>query len=332
MNLIQEKAAYIRGRTCYFFRMYFRAILSLCLILLFGIASPALAEKRVALSFDDVPRSAGPFLTPDERTLRIIAALKENRVEQAAFFVNPGRLATVDGANGEAHIAAYVAAGHVIANHSFSHTHLRTGEADAYLADIDRAEGWLKGRKGYRPWFRFPYLDEGGRDKVKRDAARAGLAARGLRNGYVTADGSDWHLEQLTLDAKAAGKAMHMKQLERLYIGAQLSALEYHDQLARDTIGRSPAHVLLMHETDLAALFLTELIAQMRRQGWTIITADEAYADPIATEQPDVPYASGTLIGSMAWERDVPPPAYPLWMSTDMMSLLFDNRVVEKED
>ncbi|MDG6077901.1 polysaccharide deacetylase [Erythrobacter litoralis] len=307
-----------------------RTVLSLCLILLVGVPSAALAEKRVALTFDDVPRSAGAFLSPDERTARIIAALEESGVEQAAFFVNPGNLSTADGANGDAHISAYVAAGHVIANHSFSHPHLRTSDVETYLADIDRAEAWLKGREGYRPWFRFPYLDEGGRDLDKRDAIRADLAARGLRNGYVTADGSDWHLEQLTLDAKAAGKTINMTQLARLYIGAQLSALEYHDQLARDTIGRSPAHVLLMHETDLAALFLPELVDEMRKQGWTIIAAEEAYADPIAAEQPDVPYAYGTLIGSMAWERDVPPPAYPLWMSTDMMSLLFDRRVVEK--
>ena len=37
-----------------------------------------------------------------------------------------------------------------------------------------------------RSWFRFPYLDEGAGDKEKRDAVRAGLAERGLVNGYVT--------------------------------------------------------------------------------------------------------------------------------------------------
>lgn len=156
------------------------------------------------------------------------------------FFVNPGRLDTPDGAGGEQRIAAYAAAGHAIANHSFSHPHLSERTADEFLADVDKAEVWLKGRPGYRPWLRFPFLDEGGKDKAKRDAVRAGLAARGLRNGYVTADGSDWHLEQLTIDAKAAGKPMDMKALRRLYLQMQLSAAEYHDAMARSTLGRSP--------------------------------------------------------------------------------------------
>ena len=309
---------------------FFRASFAMLVAAVLVAASPALAQdKRVALTFDDIPRQAGAFYTPDERTQKILAALEDAGVEQAAFFVNPGRLETPDGANGEAHIAAYVAAGHVIANHSFSHRHLSKSSAEEYLADIDRGEAWLRGRPGYRPWFRYPYLDEGAADLAKRDAVRAGLKARGLSNGYVTADGSDWHLEFLTIAAQQQGKTMDMKQLRRLYVASQMSGLEYHDQLARDTLGRSPAHVLLMHETDLAAMFLPDLIAEMRRHGWTIVTADEAFADPIASAEPDVPYAWGTLTGAMAWEKDVQPPTWPIWMSTGMVTHLFETRVIK---
>lgn len=293
-------------------------------------ASPVLAQKRVALTFDDVPRQAGAFMTPEERTERILSALDAAEIEQVAFFVNPGHLEDPDKKGAERLIAAYTAAGHVIANHSYSHPHLSKITAKDYLADIDLAREWLVGREGYRPWFRFPYLDEGARDMGKRDAVRAGLAMRGLTNGYVTADGSDWHLEALTVQAKRDGKAMNEKQLRRLYVASQMSGLEYHDQLARDTLGRSPAHVMLLHETDLAALFLPDLIAEMRKQGWTIITVDEAYGDSIAQEQPDVPYAWGTLTGAMAWQRDIQPPLYPQWMSTGMMTHLFETRVIEQ--
>ncbi|QIG55362.1 polysaccharide deacetylase family protein [Altererythrobacter sp. BO-6] len=294
-------------------------------------APPAQADdKRIALTFDDIPRQAGAFFTPEERTERLIAALREAQVEQAAFFVNPGRLETPDGANGEAHVAAYVAAGHVIANHSHSHKHLSKSTALEYLADIDRAERWLAGREGYRPWFRFPYLDEGADDKAKRDAVRAGLAARGLRNGYVTADGSDWHLEALTVEAKKAGRDMDMKALRKLYLQSQLSGVAYHDALARRTLGRSPAHVLLLHETDLAALFLADLVTELRRDGWTIVTADEAYRDAIGEAMPDVPYSWGTLTGAMAWEKDIDPPLSPIWMGTSMVSWLFETRVVKQ--
>ncbi len=291
---------------------------------------PALAGKRIALSFDDAPRQRGAFFTPDERTERLIAGLRKAGVRQAVFFVNPGRLDSPDGAGGEARIMAYVSAGHVIANHSFSHPHLSAIPAEEFLADVDKAELWLKGRPGYRPWFRFPFLDEGGKDMAKRDAVRAGLAARGLRNGYVTADGVDWHLEQLAIDAARAGKAMDMKQLRRLYLQMQLSAVEYHDRMARSALGRSHAHVLLLHETDLAALFIPDLVAELRRQGWTVIPADEAYRDPLGKAFPNVPYAGGTLTGALAWEKDIDPPLSPLWIGEPVATLLFQRRVLKE--
>lgn len=309
-----------------------RSLILMLWAAVFALAAPALAqEKRIALTFDDVPRGAGAFFTPEERTARLIAALREAGVEQAAFFVTTSGLDAPDGAGGEGRIAAYVAAGHVIANHSHSHWHLDQTPAEDYLADLDRATAWLAPRPGYRPWFRFPFLDEGGRDAAKRDALRTGLAARGLRNGYVTADGSDWHLEALTIEAARAGRAMDVAALRKLYLQSQLSGIAYHEALARRTLGRSPAHVMLLHETDLAALFIADLVAELRKEGWTIITADEAYADPeLAAAMPIVPHTSGTLTGMIAWERGVEPPLAPLWMSTEMMSWLFEKTVLAK--
>ena len=308
---------------------------ALCVLAALCNVSAAMAQdaqgKRIALTFDDVPRQRGAFLSPDARSERLIAALKTAGVVQAAFFLNPSRLRDPDGQGGETRIAAYVKAGHVIANHTNTHPFLSKNTAADYLADIDVAAAWLKGREGYRPWFRFPYLDEGGGDKVKRDAVRAGLKARGLSNGYVTADGSDYNLEALTTEAVKAGKVIDMEKLRRLYVTTQMSGVAYHDELARLTLGRSPAHVLLMHETDLAALFIGDFVAELKRNGWTIITVDEAYADPIAQVMPDVPYSWGTLTGSMAWEKDIKPPLWPIWMGTDVQKLLFETRVLKKE-
>ena len=311
-----------------------RAFLLVLWTTLLALATPALAQdKRIALTFDDVPRQAGAFFTPEERTRRLIDALRDMGVTQAAFFINTRRLDEPDGAGGEGRIAAYIAAGHVIANHSHAHTRLSQTEAADYLADLDRTAAWLAGRPGYRPWFRFPYLDEGGRDKARRDAVRAGLAARGLRNGYVTADGSDWHLEALTVDAKRAGMPIDMAALRKLYLQSQMSGIAYHEALAQRTLGRSPPHVMLFHETDLAALFIADLVAELRKDGWTIITADEAYADAeLAAAMPDVPYTSGTITGMIAWEREIQPPFAPLWMSTEMMSWLFEQKVLAKPE
>ena len=163
-------------------------------------------RKRIAITFDDIPRGAGVFYTEDERTKVLIQRLEEAGVEQAAFFLNPGRIAKSK--DSDKRIAAYVEAGHVIANHTQTHPRLSQVSAAQFLADIDAASAWLEGRKGARPWFRYPFLDHGRSDKTKRDAVRAGLAARGLVNAYVTVDASDWFYEGEAQKAMRAGQEM----------------------------------------------------------------------------------------------------------------------------
>lgn len=305
--------------------LLFLALLSACTTTAF--APP---EKRIALTFDDVPRGRGAFMTPDERTTGLIAALRRAGVRQAAFFVTPGNLEKPDGQGGEKRTAAYAAAGHVLANHSFSHRALTAIPAADYLADIDRAEAWLKGRRGRRAWFRHPYLNEGRTDKAKRDAVRAGLKARGLRNGYVTVDASDWNIEALTARAVQAGKTIDMAALRDLYVESHVEAAEFNDDLARRTIGRSPAHVMLLHETDIAALFIPDLVAALRAKGWTVVTADAAFADPVRDAMPDVPSAQGTLTEAMAREKGLPAPRWYDRASPRVADPVFNQRVLNE--
>lgn len=280
-----------------------RQFLALLLALFALAAAPARAEKRIAFSFDDIPRNPGTFMTVEERTTRLIAALRSAGVRQAAFFVNPGNLSQPWGAGGEARIARYVRAGHVVANHSYSHPSLSQVGPEAYLADIDRASQWLRGRPGYRPWFRYPYLDEGtrgGRDISVRDAVRAGLVARGLLNGYVTVDGYDWYLDNLVNQARAAGQRLDMAALRDLYVRILVETAEWQDRIARETLGRQPVQVVLMHETDLEAMFLPDAVRALRARGWRIATMDEAYRDPIARIAPDTRHLGGGRVTALA--------------------------------
>jgi peptidoglycan/xylan/chitin deacetylase (PgdA/CDA1 family) len=133
------------------------------------------SNKRIALSFDDAPKGAGPRFSGDERAAVLMAALESAEAGPAVFFVKTSNLQRPGGSD---RVARYAAAGHLIANHTHTHPWLKRTDTDQYIEDIDRAEDLLRGFENRRAWFRFPFLDEG-TPRAKRDAVRAALQERG---------------------------------------------------------------------------------------------------------------------------------------------------------
>lgn len=260
---------------------------------------------RIALTFDDTTLGAGPFFTGVERTPRLIAALEDAGVGEAMFFVTTRNVAR-SGDSGNARVRAYAEAGHTLGNHSHSHQWLSRTDTDAYIADLDRAVTELANFESVTSYYRFPYLDEG-RAIDKRDRVREALAERGLKNGYVTVDTYDWYLVALAQEARDAGLEFDIDDLRALYVDVIATSAEFYDAMARRTLGRSPHHVLLLHENDLAALFIGDLVAELRSRGWTIIPATEAFADPIAAREPDTIFLGQGRIAALAHESGVEP-------------------------
>ena len=264
--------------------------------------SPPAPARTIALSFDDATLPDGPLFDGRERTRRLIAALETAGVEEAMFFVTTGNVERNE--HGDERIRSYASAGHVLGNHSHSHWWLHQTDTDEYIADLDTAIARLAVFDKVLPYYRFPFLDEG-RDLDTRDRLRMALGERGLANGYVTVDTWDWFLVDLTQEAEEAGTDVDLDALRDLYVDVILKSTEYYDAMARDTLGRSPHHVLLLHENDLAALFVDDLVAAYRRRGFRIVPVTEAFSDPIAGREPDTLYLGQGRVAALAHEAGV---------------------------
>lgn len=284
--------------------MMIRMLFSL-LFMVALITNPALAErKQIAITFDDSPRGDSAMMSADLRTDVLIKALARAEVEGALFFSNTGQLEK-HGEAGAARLARYVGAGHFLANHSHSHGSAHRMAPEVFLADVAKAHQQLAELDGYVPLFRFPFLHEGN-TRVKRDTVRAGLRELGLLQGYVTVDNYDWYLQALFSEAIRDELPLNLDAWGALYVEVLMSAIRHYDTLAVDTLGRSPAHVLLLHENDLAALFIDDLVATLRAEGWDIIPGMEAYKDPISGVEPDTLVLGQGRVAALAAVRGAP--------------------------
>ncbi|MDJ0709595.1 MAG: polysaccharide deacetylase family protein [Woeseiaceae bacterium] len=277
------------------------------LVLLFGVSvaegGPDL--RTIALTFDDAPRGDGALFTGEQRTAALIESLARSGVDGAMFFVTT-RNAERHGERGVARLKAYTEAGHSLANHSHSHQWLSRTDVDDYIADLDIATDRLAPLDNVEPFYRYPFLDEG-RAIEKRDRLREALAERSLRNGYVTVDTYDWYLDSLVKVASDAGVEVDMDKVGELYVDVIVTSTEFYDSLAQQTLGRSPHHVLLLHENDLAALFVDDLVKRLRERGFRIIPATVAFDDPIAKREPDTLFLGQGRIAALAHESGRPP-------------------------
>ena len=265
--------------------IFLRFSAAVLLTLVTTVTTLADERRQIALTFDDAPRGAGPYQESENRTRALVDALARSGADGAMFFATTGNLES-RGEEGETRLRRYVAAGHVLANHSHSHGSANAMAARDFLADVEVAQDRLADFDGNTPFFRFPFLNEGDSPQ-KRDDIRWGLEELGLRQGYVTVDNYDWYLQALFDEAVRNGHPVDLDAWAAVYVEVLTAAVEHYDRMAQATLGRSPAHVLLLHENDLAALFIDDLVEALRKDGWEIIPALQAYEDPIAADAPD---------------------------------------------
>lgn len=270
-------------------------------ILLLALISFESNSQEIAFTFDDAPTADGPIFRGEERTQRIVHALKKHNVDEAAFFILTNNLREETAGR----MKSYTDAGHILANHSHRHMWIHQAGTQAYLEDVATADSILSNFPRYAKWYRYPYLDEG-RTVTARDSIRAGLKDLQLINGYVTVDNYDWYLNSLLKAAKEQNRKINLDILGDIYIQHIYSSLQFYDNLARTHLGRTPRHVLLLHENDLAALFLDDLIAFLKARGWKIISPRVAYQDPIADHVPDVLFNGQGRIAAIVREKGIP--------------------------
>src|SRR5580658_6117020 len=240
-----------QSHTMLFFRSTLRFVATTSLILV-GLLFAGLANSQsVALTFDDGPNMADEIgLSPADRNAAILKQLADAHLKSILFVTRTD----ADPQRNEL-IRLWGVQGHEVGNHTATHPDFDRVSLADYEQELLLCENAIQDFPGFTRRFRFPYLKEG--DPVqKRDGFRAFLDAHGYRNGAVSIDASDWYYSQrlgarLKEHPNADTRPYRDAYLRHLYDRAQ-----YYDGLSRQVLGRSVAHVLLLHHNLVNALFL----------------------------------------------------------------------------
>lgn len=261
-------------------------------------------SKEIAITFDDSPRQAEGYFNGPQRAKKLIEELKSHDVAQVVFFSNSQALDVQRlGGEGRQRLKTYGEAGHIIANHTDTHPNFNEISLEEYVQDFLSAGEKLSQFKNFKKLFRFPYLREGD-TREKRDGMRDMLNKLGYTNAYITLNNYDWYIESLFQNAIKKGVSIDFDRLRQFYVEVIMESIVYYDQMAQTHLGRSPKHVLLLHEMDISALFIGDLVDELRRQGWKIISPEQAYTDEIVEYQTEqlFPYNPGR-IGEIARDK-----------------------------
>jgi len=268
---------------------------------------------KVALTFDDLPQNGAlpAGVTQTQIARDTVAVLKKHRIPPSYGFINAGKLER--NPDGAAALRVWVAAGHPVASHTYSHIDLTKTSVEEFQRDILRNEPVLQlltrpGSEQEWHWFRYPYLHEG--DTLeKRRAIRAFLATNGYRIAQTTLDHEDYLWNGAHARCVDKQDRESLAWLRDSYLSTARDFIRFGRSTSRQVFGRDIHHVFLLHLGSFSADILPGLFEVLDEEGFDIVTLEEAQRDPAYDHDPDfADPRGGTLVELAMMARKIPWP------------------------
>ncbi|MEW6055528.1 MAG: polysaccharide deacetylase family protein [Bdellovibrionota bacterium] len=263
-------------------------------LLSFATLSRSGFAVEVAITIDDLPihEAKTKRISRLEVAQTMIEAFRKHGLPPVYGFVN-GITAEKNSVGGQI-LQAWVAAGHKLGNHTFSHLNLNSVALKRYLEDIEKNEAILKEYahgEEYRI-FRYPYLIEGG-TRIKRSGVREYLAEKGYQIAQVTIDFNDFLWNAPLARCLKQKNWNEIKKLKKSYIKAATEQFRLAQTVSQKVFGRQIRHILLIHIGTLNALAMDDLIAALKLEGATFIDLPTAMDDEVYSIDPDLVFSGG---------------------------------------
>lgn len=280
-------------------------ILSVLTFLCFSVSAQELSvQRQVAVTFDDLPGSAG-LGCDHEAVVTANTALLQHVSDYAipaVGFVNEGRPCpeTIEDV-----LQLWVDAGLELGNHTATHpdiNHLTVEEYTQNIRDGEPITRRLMNEAGMSlRYFRHPYLHTGNTEE-KKAALEAYLAENGYTIAPVTIDNSEWLFARAYARAKADGDEPGQMHIVETYVTWLNDVVAHFEAWSVEVVGYELPQILLLHANELNAAAFGEVASMLTHRGYQFITLEEALRDP-AYDQPDTYVGEWGISWLHRWAR-----------------------------
>jgi peptidoglycan/xylan/chitin deacetylase (PgdA/CDA1 family) len=295
------------------------------------VVEAAAGERRIAVTFDDLPGPPGGLLSNDvpelrRNTARLLHAVLEREVP-AVGFVNEGKLflegeAPEQAEERKAVLAMWVEAGLELGNHTYSHPSLNKTPLEEFEEDLLRGEPvtrvLLAKRGRSLRYFRHPFLQVG-LDLEKRRAFEAFLQEHGYVVAPVTVDNDDYVFASVYTASLRRGDRETATRVGAAYLRYMESVFAFVEHVSQRLLGRQVRQVLLLHANALNADCFGDLARSLEKRGYRFVTLENALEDA-AYSRPDTYVGAWGISWLHHWEltsgrKRSPSPDPPTWIT-----------------
>jgi len=313
-----------------FNRFTFPAIILFCSLSAFAQPKPPL--RKMAVTVDDLPWVGSSELTNTRRqTRKMLRVLRDHRIP-AIGFVNERKLQVSGEVEARtALLKAWVDAGMVLGNHTYSHADFNAMTVEQFAADILKGEvvtrRLMRPRLPYQLYFRHP-MTRTGNTQAKKEAIEKFLTQHGYKVTPHTIENSDFIFNALYVQARQQKDEAKAKQLRESYLEFTMAATEFAEKISPQIFGHEVTQTLLIHANDITADCLDQMLRWFKSRGYRFVTLDEAMADPAYATKDTLVISYGptwlwrwmkSMGQDVSFDADPEPPA---WVTTDYRNWL----------
>jgi peptidoglycan/xylan/chitin deacetylase (PgdA/CDA1 family) len=254
-----------------------------------GARKSSASGRRVAITVDDLPGE--PFLdvaTLRAMTERLVEALALHGASAVGFVTGKNVLVREQIDERVRALNAWLDGGHLLGNHTYSHTSLNESSLADYQTDV--IQGELLVRFALEPrgerlrYFRAPHNHIAPTREIKAALEHFVRTRRQVLTPF-TVEHSDYAFDRAFVAAEAAVDAERAERVRSAYLSHLDTVFDFFEGLSERIFRRQIAQILLVHANRLNAVSLDEMLERIEARGYEFISLsdaleDEAYSMP----------------------------------------------------